>query len=103
MCAAERIRHMPGIKRGKDYHFHTKKFLQSSQMEVLFLEDIYTEQISGVDFDIMTIQMSIGEQIVKQKQYATVMKGYGLLLMVSFTNDEEEAELAKILESVTFK
>jgi len=103
MCVAERIRHMPGIKSGKDYHFHTKKFFQSGQMEVSFPKEIYTKQIGGVDFDIMTLQMSIAGQIVKQKQCATVMKGYALLFVVAFTNDEEEAELAKILESVALK
>ncbi len=103
VCLAERIRHMPGIKRGKDYHFHSKKLLESSQIKMSFPKDIYTEQIGGIDFDIMTLQMHFAGQAIKQKQYVAVMKGYALLLLVSFTTNEEEAELEEVLASVCFE
>jgi hypothetical protein len=103
ICLAEQVRQLPGIKRGKDYHFHSKKLLQSSQMEVSFPEDIYTGQIDGVDFDIMPLQITYAGRIIKQKHYAAIMKGYALLLSLSFTNDTEEAELNEILKSITFK
>ncbi len=102
ICIAESIRHMPGIKRGKDYHFHSKKLLESSQIEVSFPKEIYTEQIGGTDFDIMTLQMHFAGQTIKQRQYVAVMKGYALLLIISFTTNEEESELQKALDSILF-
>ena len=103
MCLAERVRHMPGIKRGKDYHYHSKKILQSGQIKVSFPKDIYTERIAGVDFDVMTLQMSVAGQTARQKMYTTIMKGYALSISVSFATDEEESELQKVLESVHFQ
>jgi len=39
----------------------------------------------------------------KQKQYATVKKGYVLLLNLSFASEEEEARLQDILDTVSFR
>ena len=103
MCIAERIRNMPGIKRGKDYHFHSKKFLQSSHLSVSFPREVFTEQLDGKDFDIMPLEMSIAGLTVQQKQYVAITKGYALVIIASYTSDEEEADLNKILQSVRFQ
>lgn len=103
-CLAEKIHHMPGIKRGKDYHFHTRRILENNQnITVSFPKEIYTKEVDGINFDIMTLEMPFGSKTVKQKQYATVMKGYALLIIVSFLSSEEEAELEKVLESIRFQ
>jgi len=102
MCLAERVRHMPGIKRGKDYHFHTRKLLESSQMSVNFPKEIYTETLGGVEFDVLYSETSYGTILVKQKQYGTVMKGYVLLIISTFTDDAQEATLDDILKTLTF-
>jgi len=102
-CAAERIRHAPGIKRGKDYHFHARKVFESSQMDVSFPRDISTENLGGVDFDIMYLQITQAGTTVQQEYYATVMKGYALVFIVSFTTDEEKAALGKVLDTIVFK
>ena len=103
LCLAERVRHMPGIKTGKDYHFHSKRLFQSTDIGITFPEEVYTEQIGGVDFDVMTLTMPNLGQIVNQKQYATVMKGYALIIIASFSSGEEKAELDGVLESVRFR
>ncbi len=102
-CTAERIRHLPGIKRGKDYYFHLRKLFESSQMDVSFPRDISTEKFGGVDFDIMYVQMAQAGTTVQQEYYATVMKGYALVFFVTFTTDEEKAALGKVLDSIAFK
>jgi hypothetical protein len=102
MCMAERVRHMPGIKRGKDYHFHTRKILESSQMNVKFPEEIYTETYDGVEFDVLYTETSFGTTLVKQKQYGAVMKGYVLLIVSTFSNDDQETTLDEILKTLTF-
>ncbi len=103
VCLAERVRHMPGIKRGKDYLFHSKRVLESSQMAVSFPKGMSAETLGGRPFDIMHVELSAGGMTVQQKYYATVMKGYALAFIVSFTTDEEKAPLDKILDSVAFK
>lgn len=102
MCMAERVRHMPGIKRGKDYHFHTRKLLESSQMNVKFPGEIYTETFGGVEFDVLYSETSFDTMLVKQKQHGTVMKGYVLLIVSTFANDDQEATLDEIVKTLTF-
>jgi hypothetical protein len=102
-CIAERIRQTPGIKRGKDYHFHARKLLESSQMDVSFPRDISSVKLGDVDFDIMYVQMALPGITVQQEYYATVMKDYALSFVVSFSNEKEKAELGKILDSIVLK
>lgn len=102
-CLAERISHAPGIKRGKDYLFHARKVFESGQMDVSFPGDISTEKLGAIDFDIMHIQWALHGTTVQQEYYATVMKGYALVFIVSFTTVEQKAALDKALNSIVFK
>jgi hypothetical protein len=103
MCVAERVSQMPGIKRGKDYLFHAKKLLESGQMRFSFPSEMSTESVGGQDFDVMHVETSMAGMTIRQKYYATIMKGYALTFTVSFTTDEEESALQDILKSVTIK
>jgi hypothetical protein len=102
ICLAEQVRHMPGIKRGKDYHFHTRKILELSQMNVKFPGEIYTETFGGVEFDVLYSETSLGTILVKQKQYGAIMKGYALLIVSTFADEDQEATLDEILKTLTF-
>ena len=102
LSVAENVRHAPGIKRGKDYHFQAKKVLEGGQLDISFPKDIYTQQLGGVDFDVMEAQIRSRGVVVKQKYYATIMKGYALCMVTSYATDEQEASLQKILSGVTF-
>jgi hypothetical protein len=103
MSMAEMVRQMPGIKRGKDYHFQVRKLLESSQVKVSFPKEIYTEQLGGINFDVMDTEIKVRGVTVKQKYYATIKKGYALCFITAFTTDDEEASLHKILETVKFQ
>lgn len=103
MCLAERVSHMPRIKRGKDYHFHSKRLLELSQVEVSFPKEVSTEELGGHDFDVMYVESLITGMTIRQKHYATIMRGYALVFVVSFTNGEEESTLDNVLSSVTFE
>ena len=99
-CVAERIRHAPGIKTGKDYLYHSRSMLESGQLQYSFPKEIYTEKLGGVDFDILCADLTVGQMMVHQKFYVAVIKGYALTFTVSFTDEEEG--LREILESVSF-
>jgi hypothetical protein len=103
ICVAERVSHMPGIKRGKDYLFHTRKFLESGQMSVSFPREISTEKLGDTEFDVLYVELSVAGIKVQQKYYTIIMKGYALGLIESYTNAEEESSLDNILHSITFK
>jgi len=103
MALAEKVGQLPGLKRGKDYLFFVRQTLESGQVQVSFPKDIYTERLDGVDFDVMESVITIRKITVKQKYYATLIKGYALSFIVSFANDDEESSAQKILNTVTFQ
>lgn len=102
-CIAERVRHMPGIKSGKDYLFHAKKFFEQGQMKILFPHEISTESIGGVSFDILHTEIPMMNATIRQKIYATIIKGYALLVTESYTTDDEVLELDSILNTLSFE
>ncbi len=103
VCVAERVRHMPGIREGRDYLFHTRKFLESSQVQVSFPHEITTASMGGQSFDVMQTEMPLGGMTIHQKYYSTIMDGYALNFIISFTTKEEELALRNILDSIEFQ
>lgn len=102
MSVAESVAEWPGIKRGKDYLFQARKMLEAGQMQIEFPRECYSVQLGGVEFDVMEIEMTVLGKIVKQKYYSMIRKGYALGFIISFTNEEEEALLQKILTTLSF-
>ena len=103
MCTCQNVRDLPGIKRGSDYHFHARQFMEAGQVKFNFTKDIYTKQVGGVDFDVMEMEMEVHGMVVRQKYYATIMKGYALCFVISYSTAGEEAPLQKILAGINFK
>jgi hypothetical protein len=103
ICVAERVNHIPEIKKGTDYLFLSKKLLETGQMKVSFPRELYTESFGGREFGVMHVEISMPGMTVRQKYYAVVMKGYALTFIVSFSTDEEESSLHNILKTITFK
>jgi hypothetical protein len=103
MGTAEMVRQMPGIQSGKDYHFQVKKTLQAGQLEISFPKESYTERVSGVEFDVMDQELRIRGLVVKQRYYTIIKKGYALSFILSFTTDEDEASVHKVLETISFR
>jgi hypothetical protein len=102
MVIAEKIKHLPGIKRGSDYHFHAKKLMKMSRVKVTYPKDIYEATLDGVSFDVMEMEISIGEALIKQRQYAAIMKGYALLVALTYQDETGLNQLEEITGSVTF-
>ena len=102
-CVAERVRQMPGIKRGKDYLFHARKLLEAGQLSVSFPSEISAESVGGRDFDVMPVDMSMAGMTIRQKYYPTILKGYALSFVLCFTTDEDESALQDILKTVSIR
>jgi len=97
---AENIKHAPGIKRGSDYHYHTKKMMGESALEVSFPRDIYEETIDGRTFDVFEIMLNMGNIKNYQKQYATIIKQYALLIVITYQDYEGLNKLEQILQTI---
>jgi hypothetical protein len=103
MCLAEKVSHTPGVERGRDYLLHTRMLFKRSKMEVYFPEEISTETVGNHQFDVMHTEIAVNDMWVRQKYYATIIKGYALVFIGSFTTDLEQAAMDKILKTVTIK
>ncbi len=102
LCVAEKIGHMPGIKQGKDYLYHAKQLMATTQLNADFPKDPYTEEIAGQLFDVMPLEMKIPGMLVKQKHFCIVMKGYALDFIISYTTPEQEQVLKEIFNTLSF-
>ncbi|MGD8613813.1 MAG: hypothetical protein PVJ44_10950 [Desulfobacterales bacterium] len=104
MLIAEKVTHAPGIKRGSDYHYHAKKLMKLSRMKVSYPKEIYEKTIDGVTFDIMETEITMGPGVViRQRQYATIMKGYALMMALTYQDESGLNQLEKIVATLTFK
>jgi len=103
ICVAERVDHIPEIKKGTDYLFQSKRLLETGQLKVSFPGEIYTESIDGREFGVMHVEIAMPGRTVSQKYLATIMKGYALTFIISFSTNEEETALHNILKTMTFK
>ncbi len=104
MLIAEKVKHAPGIKRGSDYHYHAKKLMKFSRMKVSYPKEIYEKTIDGVTFDIMETEITMGPGVViRQRQYATIMKGYALMMALTYQDESGLHQLEKIVATLTFE
>jgi hypothetical protein len=101
-CVAEKVGHLPGIKTGSDYLYHVKKLMERSQLKYDFAENIYSEKIGGVSFDVQDTEVNVGAFRIQQKYYAAIMKGYALGIVLSSTTKEEQEALKQILTAIDF-
>lgn len=101
-AVAESVSHAPGIKTGADYLFHARRLLESGQVKFSFPREVYAEKLAGADFHVMTAETNVPPApSVKQEYYATVRKGYVLLLILSYSTEQEKADLRSILGTMT--
>lgn len=102
-CVAEKVGHLPGIKKGSDYLYHAKKLMQASQIKYIFPKEPYAQKIGGNDFDVQDVEVHIKGMTIYQKYYAAILKGYALSFIISSATQEEEENLKQILETVQFE
>lgn len=101
-CIAEGVSHLPGIKTGGDYLFHAKRWLEAGQMKFSFPREVYTETLAGVEFHVLPAELPLMPTTVMKNEYlAAVRKGYTLLLILSYSTEQEKAELRGILDTLT--
>lgn len=104
IIVAENLKIAPGIKTGSDYLFQTRKLLEQSQVKYAELDSVFAKEvISGVDFYTMNALMKYMGTEIKQLYYSTVMHGFSLDVIISYSTDEQKAVLMKAIDSLEFK
>lgn len=102
-CVAEKVSHLPGIKRGRDYLQNIKKFMAMSRVKMDFSEDIEPVNLGGVEFDFLYGEANMGLLTVSQEYYASVRKGYALSFVISYVNDHQYSRLQDAIDSIRFE
>ncbi|MCU7846157.1 MAG: hypothetical protein KZQ93_20160 [Candidatus Thiodiazotropha sp. (ex Monitilora ramsayi)] len=102
IAVAERVKHLPGVKRGSDYLYHVKQHLNSGQLNYQFPADIYNVNISALSFDVMPAQIDTGFTMVRQEYYAARVKDYVISVILSYSDDTDVAELKEIVDNFRF-
>jgi hypothetical protein len=103
MLIAEKVNHAPGIKRGSDYYFQAKKLMKLSNIKVSYPKEIYELIIDGVSFDVMETEITMGPGVViRQRQYATIMNKYALLVALTYQDENGLDQLEQIVKTIKF-
>jgi len=98
MTVAEAV---PLSTTGPAYILQLKSVLQQTRVPVDFVDDNQVETINGVQFYTLTIALRPGENIVRQKYYVIIKKGYALGLITSILSESDTGVVNNILKSVT--
>ena len=83
-----------------DYLFHLKKTLDNAQVAYDFPNEVYASNKGGFDFDVLDAEASIGAVEFKQKYYASIVNGYALVVIISYSSPEGEKQLMDIINSI---
>lgn len=104
MLMAENISSTPGIKNGADYLFHTRKLMKQTQLNYKLTEGEFNSEVfGGKTFHKMHAEVDYSGVVVKQDYYATIINGFCLAFISSYIDEEQNAELLKIIGSIEFK
>ncbi|GLR19953.1 hypothetical protein [Portibacter lacus] len=102
LVVAENTINFPGIKKGSDYLFHSKKLLQQSQVPYTFDKDIFQQQVGSIEFYVMEAKVDYLGNTIVQDYMTAVINGFSLTFILSYTNEDEKSELYDILEHIMF-
>ena len=102
VSGAEDVTQSPGIRNGADFLFHMRRYIESSQMQFTFGDEVRRETLDGVEFHVQTMELVLPDITVQQEVYATVRRGYAVTLVLSFGDEEQKDALHGILQTLSF-
>lgn len=100
IAIAENTKKFPGIKNGKDYLFHTKKALKQTALDYQFTKEAYHKRIGNSNFYAMESKPIVPGQDITQEYMTTVTKGFSLTFIISYSNEDEKAELYQMISDL---
>lgn len=100
MGVSEDVSSGPGIVRGTDYFFHTRRLLAQSPVPTT-ISDTYSEKlIDGELFDRMDLMIGPPGQEISQRMFAARHGDHMVLFALTYKTDEQLATLDEALNSI---
>lgn len=93
------------IKDGKDYVGALVKALKDTDLDYQFDENSTPKTIGGKEFYILntSVDNQLMDQPITQLYYSTVIKGFALVGILTYTGESDGTELAQVMEGMVFK
>ena len=103
MLVAENLKNAPGIKSGNEYLFHSRKLMVAGQIKYTRLDEKFEKRvINGWEFYVMNAAADYNGTTVSQTYIATVKDKFALAFIYSYADDEQKAELEKLINTIDF-
>lgn len=100
---AEKVSEAPGIVDGADYLFNVRRLLQRSAVKIKCEDGDFTPvTIGGEQFYMLKASMDYMGLTIRQQYYSTVKNGFALSMVVAFIDEDQKAELEKIIGTIKF-
>lgn len=103
VVVAENVKNYTGIKDGKDYLNQAKKLLQASQMQYAFNKPIYKRNMGKHEFFVLEGSIGIADNAVIQEYITTVVNGFCLSFIATYSDDTEKTDLHEFLSTLKFQ
>ncbi|MFB5675836.1 hypothetical protein ACE3NQ_09445 [Paenibacillus terreus] len=103
MVVAEKILKLQNINSGAEYLEASKKILMKSELPYEF-EPIKPVTVGGKTFAVMKASIDFGgNEIITQYYYSILLDNYTFNIITTSYDDESQAVVQKIIDSVTFR
>jgi len=97
---AENISALSGIKKGCDYLYHAKQFMDKSQIKIDYEDDCHIQVINGVNMSYFNSKVEVGDNIVKQKYMACISGDYAIAVVYTIVNKVDTLEIDNVLNTL---
>jgi len=100
---AEKIPAADAFLNGQQYLHHAAVMLRETEQYRTVRSEPVKTTVGGKDFYSIDAVINNEDVDVRQDFIATVMKGYALCFVLTYNNEDQRAELEKVLTTVSFK
>lgn len=100
--AAENLRNIPAISSGAIYLENVQKLMKQSNLSFKVISKGGVQEMGGKKFDLIKVDMTIQGITVHQIYYVAIIKEFATCVIISFVNEQQEKELAGILQGLRF-
>jgi hypothetical protein len=98
---AENVIKVRRIKTGEDYLIEAKKIISATNIGYKF-KNISREQINGCVFYKLNTEVKTKSMTIKQDYYSTLIKGFSLSFILTYSTNKQKKDLLKIIKSAQF-
>ncbi|MEW5924842.1 MAG: hypothetical protein AB1746_12735 [Candidatus Zixiibacteriota bacterium] len=100
---AEKIDPISGVLSGKDYLASVAQILSNSRIQTQFDGTYGITNLGGVDFDNIKVSMTYQDRSISQQYFASIIKGYAMSIIISYTTEDQYKTLDDLLKTIRFR